>query len=588
MKNKANLILLALTQFAFSQVKDISFTLAPLANYTWWANQSGLENSLLYGGKLGFGFGEYLELRAVYLQSHDLKTNFSNFGIPAYTNKAFVSQKLNLNRWGGELKINLGKGTFIPYMTLGTGVQNIKTIEVDQSFDQIYTTLGLGIKTRLNDRIVLNLEAQNTAFNFDSGKNLLTDANKTTFGVQNSDFKSQLLYNWSAQASLQFYLGGRKPGTLSALDKAYLNKFKGGFRGIQWVFEPGASFIKFADASKFKDSYFLGGYFGLDFNRYTGLRVFFFQATENQQLSTRFDKFNMYGLEFRARLNDGNGVTPYLIFGGGYLNPTNDYLGKSTTTIVEGEKFASAGLGLNIPLSKNFLITGGARAMVSSSDNVEDLSNPDALQTHIMYNAGLKLTFGAKSKDPEEIYKNQVGETLNNQTTALEKEENEAKLSELSNKYKLTLDSLKTELAVANRENNVKKAVPLLEKKNQVENALAEVEKVIQIAKETKTIAMPQIIATPTTTENPVSPALVPATPVKELIKMTPAELELLIDKILDKTDPAIKTEINTTVKDHNEIEQMKEKINYLEKLILEKDKKRPIKENANETINKK
>jgi hypothetical protein len=26
---------------------------------------------------------------------------------------------------------------------------------------------------------------------------------------------------------------------------------------------------------------------------------------------------SMYGLELRARLNDGNGVTPYLILGGG-------------------------------------------------------------------------------------------------------------------------------------------------------------------------------------------------------------------------------------------------------------------------------
>jgi hypothetical protein len=53
----------------------------------------------------------------------------------------------------------------------------------------------------------------------------------------------------------------------------------------------------------------------------------------------------MYGLELRARLN-GNGVTPYLILGGGYLNSQNSYLGR-TNTAVDSEEFASAGLGLN-------------------------------------------------------------------------------------------------------------------------------------------------------------------------------------------------------------------------------------------------
>jgi hypothetical protein len=32
--------------------------------------------------------------------------------------------------------------------------------------------------------------------------------------------------------------------------------------------------------------------------------------------------------------------------------------------------------------------------MLTSSQNVEDLEGPDQLQTHMMYNAGVKLTFG--------------------------------------------------------------------------------------------------------------------------------------------------------------------------------------------------
>jgi hypothetical protein len=54
----------------------------------------------------------------------------------------------------------------------------------------------------------------------------------------------------------------------------------------------------------FRNSWLLGGY--ADFDTYTGIRVFYLQATENETISTNFDKLAMYGVEFRARLNDSN------------------------------------------------------------------------------------------------------------------------------------------------------------------------------------------------------------------------------------------------------------------------------------------
>jgi hypothetical protein len=43
-------------------------------------------------------------------------------------------------------------GNLNPYVTLGTGVQNIE-IDGGTDFDQIYASFGLGIKTKLTDRI---------------------------------------------------------------------------------------------------------------------------------------------------------------------------------------------------------------------------------------------------------------------------------------------------------------------------------------------------------------------------------------------------------------------------------------------------
>jgi hypothetical protein len=67
MKKNRYVILFFLLPILVLQVKDISFTLSPFAEYTWWDDQSGLKDGTLLGGKLGFGFGEYLScVRSIY------------------------------------------------------------------------------------------------------------------------------------------------------------------------------------------------------------------------------------------------------------------------------------------------------------------------------------------------------------------------------------------------------------------------------------------------------------------------------------------------------------------------------------------
>ena len=613
MKKTIHLLLLSLSTLGFAQVKDISFTASPFVDYTFYDNQSGLENATSVGGKVGFGFGEYVEIRAVYLQSLGLKTSFSDFGIAGYNDANFQAQDINLTRWGGEFKTNLGRGRFIPYLTLGSGVQNI-AIKNGKDFDQIYTTAGLGFKTKLSDRIVFTIEGKYNRYNFNAGEHLLTTQNKTDFAVTSNDFETNGLNNWSAQASLQFYLGGRKPGTLSELDKAYYSKFSNGFKGVQWIVEPSMNYIKFDDKSLFKDTYLMGLYAGFDFNQYTGIRAYYLQSTENEQISFTFDKLAMYGLEFRARLNDGNGVTPYLILGGGYLNTQSDYKGK-TNLFVDSEKFASAGLGLNIPLSKNMLITGGARGMITSATDVTNLTSPENLQTHIMYNVGIKLSFGGKKANPNDVYNSQLNEQLDikdketqvyiNEKIAQNNADNSDKITTLKQQYQNKLQGLETELEEAKANNDIDKAVVILEQKKTAQNALEEVSQIEKKAtqnKETqqlKAIATNQVAAktvvkenvvpvpvvktvqdsTSTTVVTPKAPinattVVTPATTAKtapvEYIKMSPAELESLIDKVMESN----KTNYNNAL----ENEKLKKRVEALEKALLEKSKPAIIK----------
>lgn len=546
----------------YGQVKDISVTLSPAAEYTLWDDLAGLEDGVLLGGKVGFGFGEYVEIRATYMQSLDLKTNFKDFGLVNYSDDLFTARDVKLTRMGGEFKANFGTKTKLnPYFTLGTGVQSIQ-LESEDKQEQIFATAGLGAKFNLGKRAVFALEAKNTVYNFNAGSHLLTDADKTTFGVSDTDFKTERLSNWSAMASLQFYLGGRRPGSLTELDKAYLKSFK----GLKLVLEPGLANIQFDSDSNFRDTRMLGGYLGLDFNDYIGLRGFYYQSTKDNQISTDFDELSMYGLEFRARLNDGNGVVPYLALGGGYINPTNNYTGKDGLP-VNGSYFASGGLGLNIPLGKGFLAYGGIRALLTSDTNEADLQTPSQIQTHTMYNFGFKIALGKKGKSVSSVYNDRLSNALMEQQAV-----NDAKLTNLKTEYKDKITQLEADLKVANANNDVAKAVEILENKKVITEALKEVEAVEGVASKTKTT--PQGEGVKKQLEQ-APPAIIQKSEEKEpMVQMTPVEFELLIQRILREVEynsltPDNQTKVLSDDKDV-QINQLNKRLENLEKLLLE------------------
>ncbi|WP_158841343.1 outer membrane beta-barrel protein [Polaribacter sp. L3A8] len=597
----ATMLLILCAYVGKAQVKDISFTISPAAEYTWWDDKSGLEDNVLVGGKLGFGFGEFIELRGIYLQSLDQKTDFSNFGITDFNPSLFNTQKVSVSRYGGEFKANIGTKGVKPYFTLGAGVQNID-LDTNEDFEQVYATLGLGVKFNITNRIVFALEAKNTTYKFNSGVALLSSEDKASFGVTDANFNSERLSNWSAQGSLQFYLGGRKPGTLSDLDKAYLQNFKGGFKGIKWVIEPSLAYVDFTGESLYKDTYMLGGYAGLDLNEYIGIRAFYFQATENEEISTNFDNMAMYGGEFRARLNDGNGVIPFLTLGGGYISTSNNYVSAPNVngllTNVEGGEFATGGLGLNIPLGKHVLITAAARAMITSGENAKDITTTDDIQTHIFYNAGIKFSLGKKSKAPSSVNT----ENLERELTAQD-DKNHIKIEQLKKEYQSNINTLNNDLKAAYETKDIEKAVEILEEKKQVVASLKEVKEVEKI--QVKTVKQQVTSVTPVvSTSKEVNTKKIVTAPIQleeksKLIKMTPVEFESLIERILKnldnenlepakiEDDKSIQTK-SSTIEQDKKIEELNTRVNLLEQLLLQlNSKKQTEKDKNSELINK-
>lgn len=513
-----------------AQMKDVTVTLQPTASYTWFDDNAAIEDGVMYGGRVGFGFGEAIELRALYEKSTDINNTVDGFDFFSDNFVSnFNSRSVDIERIGGEFKANIPiRGSFVPYFTLGAGVQ---TLEFDiseeggpsneQELEQIYGNLGLGTQIKLGNRLFLNLEAKNTVFNLNPASVLFQE------GQDQSEFEDFLdedndsrMYNWSVLAGLQLYLGGRSPEDFSDLDRAYYNKFSGGLRGFKFIVEPAVSFVNFDSDSNLADAYFMGGKIGFDLNQYVGIRGFYYQATKDEKISTDWDDLAMYGADFVANLNVSRGVVPYISLGGGYLNANeNSYVGKDTLTGAPSSYFAKAGLGLNVPLGRNIEAFGDANLLFTSERGTTDLENtisPDELKQHTMFTVGLRFQLGKKADNTDEILQSRIDQSVEDRTQA----------------YQDRIDELESELSEAYDNNDTKKAVEIIEEKK-------ELERIQKSDPEMKSAGEKDLK--------------------ESKVEMTPKELEELIEKVIQGVD-----------EESRKPQTIEDRMDRLERLLLE------------------
>lgn len=503
-----------------AQVSDISINITPTANYTWWDNQLYIENGPMVGGMIGIGLGRNLELRGIYEQSLDLKSTLNDLKVPVDIVDKFNSRTVDVTRWGGEFKANIPTGGGLaPYLTLGTGVQKLKYDEIKQ--EQIYLSGGLGTKINLGDRVTLNLEGKVHAFNLDPTSMLrINNPEGDTFNDWiDSNITDERMMNWSLNAGIQFYLGGRNPSSYTALDRAYEKQFSSGFSGLRFVLEPGGAYINFDDNTNLRDTYLLGGALGIDFNDFVGLRGFYYRSSEDEKISTDFDKLAMYGADFIARLNVARGVVPYISIGGGYMNVYDSYVGKAPLLATNSGYFAKGGVGLSIPIARYFEIFGGANLMFTTDkEDVADLQSTEDLKKHVMYSAGLKFNLG-KTANTSRALDTYVQRNVDDRTIM----------------YEQRIEELKLELQNAYEANDSEKAARIINEKKRMET-----EMVASVDKDQRSLSS-------STADG------------QSLIRLTPQELESLVDRVVKGVGtPTIKQETP------------EERLDRLERIILQ------------------
>ena len=524
---------------AVAQVKDISFAIAPTAEYVLWNKKSAIENGFMVGGYVGFGFGKNLELLGSYSQSLGLKSRIDGFSAPDNIKAVFTPTNVDVHSWGGELKGNIPMTySFQPYITLGSGIQTVKANETTQ--DAIYFAFGLGSKFNLTRRLTLNVQARGTHFNSDAS-NILhnpSEAKTSTYNQWITDnVSNKNMLNWSLQAGLQLYLGGRNPDELTELDNSYTN-----LKNFKVVVAPAIGYIDFDSDNNFRNTYLAGASLGFDFTEYIGVRGFYYQAMKDEKVSLDFDKLSLYGADFLARLNVSNGVVPYITVGAGYLNVGNGYQGKVATVENKSSIFAKGGIGLAIPLSKHLELFGVANLLYTTGNESASnaLKSPNKLQSNVFYNAGIRIKFAKENeKYTYQDLANEIHASEINEGKEQVKVQNNTKATPISQKqkdidyYNAQIATVEKQIQLAYRQNDINNASLLLKEKEKWEklrnNYVAE--------------------NIPYPSENQTN-----------LVRMTPEQLQTLISEIVNKIE-------------EGEGKTPDQRIDRLEKLLLEINK---------------
>lgn len=311
-----------------------------------------------------------------------------------------MPRDVDITRYGGELKLNLSTGVFLPYLTLGTGIQEIEAEGLNLN-KQIFIDAGVGVIISAGDRVTLGLQAINSRYRYNAGASLMSDEERLAYEVDPADFRNEIISNWSGRATLGIYLGGRRPSELSRIDEAYKDNFSSGFSGLNIPIGVEVSKMDFDADLPYRDTWLGGAEGGLNFGPLVGIRAFYWRSLEDgRETDLDFDELSMYGGMLNFKLNDGKGISPWLSVGGGNIHVSDEYIGRDVDlSIARNKPFALGGVGLDVPLSKAIKLRGFVRSILTTNEDYDDFSQPSDINTSWSYGGSLNFVIGRQKEE---------------------------------------------------------------------------------------------------------------------------------------------------------------------------------------------
>ena len=390
---------------ATAQVDGISYAFSPVGAYTRYDGNAALDDQLFYGGRLGFGFGRYVELDAEYMRGAPTKTTFEHFDVSSAAGAllaAMPAQDVDVQRVGAGLRVNVGRWRLLPFVRGGAGVVQLDPENVDAT-RSIYVTYGGGLTLSAAQRYTLTVEAARDVYRYSP---FATYALGDVPGLTADDFPIRTVHNLALTGSLRFYLGGRAESGETDVDAALRRQFAGGFR---LFLEPAYGQVAFNSnlGAAFPEKQpFAGVSAGFDLGPYIGLRGTYLRATDEDAafadgIPSSFRDLTLYGGELNLRFASpagGSALTPYLILGGGYLNAGDTYSASGTVGRPDDRPFAQVGAGLDLPMASSMRLKGAVRSLLMSDLDAADVATPSRVYGSTMWTAGVEFSLGGRAR----------------------------------------------------------------------------------------------------------------------------------------------------------------------------------------------
>lgn len=436
------------TSPALGQVKGVSYSLTPVIEGVFFEDDAALKDAVLFGGRVGFGFGELIELDGVFLFSNNLTTDLGGLsGFDEITQealRALPARDLGFQRFGGNVKFNIGSGVVFPFVTLGGGVVRFIPTDLNSS-KSIYLSAGLGVQFSYRNRYTILVQAKNLSYRYNPASTLMSEDDLAAAGLGPDDFQMLDVNNFSANVGVQIYLGGRAMGEMTELDRALQEQLRGGLRGIALRVEPSAAEVDFPESLGYRDDQrFVGLGLGFDLGPLVGLRAFYWRGTKSDTWS-EFDDIQAFGGEMKLVLSEAGGsIVPYVNVGGGRMDVLDGYSGNGMVE-ADDQAFVFGGVGVLVPVGDAVGVELGVRSVLMTREGIDNVSEPNDVEASTMVYGGVSFGIGRRARGAGPVFGREMEEARS------ERERLSSDLSAQDAELERTaarLDSLSTAIAI--------------------------------------------------------------------------------------------------------------------------------------------
>jgi len=389
------LLMMGLASTAYAQVAGLNYSFSPTAERVIWSDNSGLSNGFIYGGKIGVGFGQYVELEGSYQFGRDFSTDPQRISQDSNFNTLFSqlpNRDLSINKYGVNTRLNLTSWTFVPYLNIGAGMIEFRQDD-HLNNRSLYYAGGAGVMTTLASRYSIFAEVNRTGYRLNPGS-LYTEDDLTNAAISPGTLNEVLYHSWNVKIGLKAYLGGNRYDDPSQTSFVFLDEYNGGLYNTRINITPVYGQIYFNESLGMPNNQqFAGLSAGFEFGPHVALQGFYWKGLNSDDLE--FEGISMYGAEFKSSLLRSN-VTPYLTLGAGYLSLDEDYRTDNLPQI-DSQVFGLAGLGADFHVSKRITIDAAVRTMMNTIENPEPGTWQQSLEFSPMLTAGVTVKIGSIS-----------------------------------------------------------------------------------------------------------------------------------------------------------------------------------------------